>query len=198
MELLVVIIIIMVLAGISVAAFGSMVRGRSLGRAANLVRATVLRAQNYANQYNVRTRVNFQLENVGNGQEHYMIMEWYDTSATTPAWATVGQRRSYLPNGVTFSPLPGVDQGPVARLSVPIEGVVGIDPDPLANITASELRFDPDGSLSYWDDGLGNSILGADNVQIGMMNPGDGETEWKAVIVLHASGLAYIQEAYTP
>lgn len=197
MELLIVIVIIMVLAGISVAAFGAMARGRALGQAAHLVRATVLRAENYANQYNVSTRIGFHVEQVGNATRHYMILEWYDTSGAVPAWLPTRETNTYLPRRVTFSPLPdtGGLRGPVAPLNFQMEGLVAVNPAPLDGTTASELRFDPDGSLSYWT----GSPLGTNNVQVGLLNAGEGDdVEMKAVIVLHASGLPYIQEAYTP
>jgi prepilin-type N-terminal cleavage/methylation domain-containing protein len=213
LELLVVIAIILILASVTVAGFSAMARGRSLGQSASTVRTTIMQAASYANQYNVRTRVLCGAEQVKQSVNHYMIIEYYNPlEDPTPddvyedvAWCPLGvdmyssgslvdravrlaeANRDYLSGTVKFFPA----QDPISPLQRGNGGVVKL---PTTGVT-DQIHFLPSGAVAEWTDQDGD-VHGRENQQVGLASLGEQEVEKKTVIVLRASGLTYIEDAY--
>jgi prepilin-type N-terminal cleavage/methylation domain-containing protein len=210
LELLVVMAVILVLASITVAGFGAMSRGRALGQSAHTVRTSLMQAASYANQYNVRTRALCGNEEVDQRTRHYVIVEWYNSlDDTNPgdsiyeddAWYPLGTEhanrddrlaaadREFLSGATRF--LPG--DGPVHPLRRGTADLVQLQ----SSAGTDQIHFLPSGAVGAWDDGSGN-LHGQENQQVGlaMFGDEDDEVQKMAVIILRASGLTYIEEAY--
>ena len=221
LELLVVIAIIIVLASITVAGFGVMASGRALGQSASTVSATLMQAKSYANRYNVRTRVLMDSTTVDDQARHYMIVEWYDSTyepaGTLPnefpdvAWFPLGTdhidrayrlrraNRDYLSGSVRFfpwSPASGAGDRPdrpVQPLSRDGDGITYLPVEDGTN----QIHFVPSGAVGVWHEPAPEAqTFGTDNLQVGLTSLGERDVERKVVLVLRASGLTYIEDAY--
>jgi prepilin-type N-terminal cleavage/methylation domain-containing protein len=171
-ELLVVMGIIALVASLATVAFVPMVRGRALSSAAYALKNSVWQARTYAAAHNTRTQV------ILNTNPCTAVVQQQDPATST--WSNVG-KPLYLPGGVRWF----YSNSPVDSLQARVNGVVQLRSSGMA----SALTFLPSGSLDPAD-----PLLGAQNVQIGLMGP-TGGVERMAVVVLFASGLPYVEEA---
>jgi prepilin-type N-terminal cleavage/methylation domain-containing protein len=183
-ELLVVMGIVLVVASLAAAAFSSMTRGRTVAAAAHGIRTVLVQARSYAATHNVQTRV---LLGTNAAAQQYALVQWRPGPGD-PWREEIVAKPYYLRRGVEY-----------------YYNNVGPPPDPLKPAKTLErvgklvnfgyrdagqqymLVFNPSGGLAP----VAN--LGTDNVQIGLM--GQKLKEYKAVTVLFASGLPYVEEA---
>jgi hypothetical protein len=179
--MLVVIAIIVLITSIAAMSFTNMRRSSALGASANGVRAQVIGARAYAATHSVRTRVLFDrtgtLERTGRAR-----IQWYDEAADE--WRSASSPYP-LRTGVEFfvtgdSPVQALDRDTDGLIDLTLE----IDAD-----SDIAIGFTPTGAIDPTDGPLGTA-----NRQIGLrMTAGEGGL--RAVIVLGASGLPYIEEA---
>jgi len=181
--MLVVIAIMVLITSIAAMSFTNMRKASALGASANGVRALVVGARAYAATHSVRTRILFDRTGTLEGTGRARI-QWYDQDTAT--WLSAS--RPYpLRSGVEFF-ISG--DSPVQALTRDANGFVSLILAPADSDIA--IGFTPTGAIDPTD-----SPLGTMNRQIGLkMTSGDGGI--KAIIVLGASGLPYVEEATTP
>ncbi len=182
LELLAVMAIIVIVAGISVAAFANITRGGAVTTVAHRVRALVWQARSYAAGHNVQTRVLF---GISASARQYVQVQWR-SSAADPWGLDPVSKRYDMTETVEFY----YDGGrPVAVLkrTGKVVDLGARDTDP--NLLSNELVFGPTGGLLPEV----GSPLGTNNVQIGFIHP--KRKLKKAVTVLFASGLPYVEDA---
>ena len=177
-EMLVVMAIIVMVATITMVSFSSFTRGRGVSSAGHSLKNAVWEARSYAASHSVRA----------------VLALYSNPAAAADYWLRPGDgtnnlnelrrvsRTLYLSNGVQFF-----------DSSAPVQVYSDPEPNGIPNLgsgVGSILVFLPGGSLYPGLDGLG-----AQNVQIGLMGPQGTAGELKAVVVLFASGLPYLEDA---
>ena len=176
-EMLVVMAIIVMVATITMVSFSSFTRGRGVSSAGHSLKNAVWEARSYAASHSVRA-----------------VLALYSSPAAAAVyWLRPGDgtnnlnelrrvsRTLYLSNGVQFF-----------DSSAPVQVYSDPEPNGIPNLgsgVGSILVFLPGGSL---DPAV---PPGAQNVQIGLMGPQGTAGELKAVVVLFASGLPYLEDA---
>jgi hypothetical protein len=137
-----------------------------------------------------------------------MLVEWYNSldepAGTDPnvypdvAWYPLGTdqaaradrlaraNRDYLSGSVRFFPA----GNPISELTRDDNGIVRL---PTTGLT-DQIHLVPSGGIGPWEQ-AGNTY-GSNNLQVGLTSLGEQDVERKAVLVLRASGLTYIEDAY--
>jgi prepilin-type N-terminal cleavage/methylation domain-containing protein len=177
-EMLVVMAIIVMVATITMVSFSSFTRGRGVSSAGHSLKNAVWEARSYAASHSVRAVLALYSNPAG------AAVYWVQPGApvnTVSNWQGPVSKPLYLSNGVQFCE-PSFPVQPYAETN----GIPNVGPG--AGV-GDFLVFQPGGSL----DPAGPT--GAQNVQIGLMGPQGTAGELKAVVVLFASGLPYLEDA---
>ena len=190
-ELLTVMGIIALVATMSVVTFAPFMRGRALDSAAHALKNAVWQARSYAAVHNVRAVLAlysnppraavYWVDPQGNVNN---ISDWRGPAGNPPPQDPPVAKPTTLPGNVAYrspaAPVDTLNWNDADRRDFVLLNAAGVD---------NKLVFSPSGSLEP------SAYLSVQNAQIGLVGPAGTAVEMKALVVLFASGLPYIEDA---